>query len=59
MSDTSYDCYYEKHFALHSLSGVKIVLLKCYRTLVDKYLEMFLVCKKLIQPVYSSLFIPS
>ena len=24
MSNTSYDCYYEKHFALHSLSGVKI-----------------------------------
>ena len=33
------------------------MLLKCYRTLVDKYLAMFLVCKKLFQPHYSLLFI--
>ena len=33
------------------------MLLKCYRTLVDKYLSMFLVCKKLFQPHYSLLFI--
>ena len=29
ISDTSYDCYEEKHFALHRLSGVKMSKLFC------------------------------
>ena len=46
MSDTSYDCYYEKHFALHSLSGVKHCAFEMLSHTFQQISGMFLVCSQ-------------
>ena len=63
MSDTSYDCYKEKHFALHCLSGVKHVC-KCFWNVITHLLSnirqgFVCVCvlRELLQQHYSFMFI--